>query len=137
MRVLITGITGMAGSFLAEYLTNEHPDVEVFGTFRWRSNDNRCLVTPFAGTGTATLPLLQEANGDTDAIKAPPGKLAVHVENNQGGNCTVRLSDAANGQALDVVPWEPGDGDFTLDPADRASVYVSDDNCIIRISAQG
>lgn len=37
MRVLITGITGMAGSFLAEYLTHHHPDVEVFGTFRWRS----------------------------------------------------------------------------------------------------
>src|SRR5438105_11089970 len=27
----------MAGSFLAEYLTDHHPDVEVFGTFRWRS----------------------------------------------------------------------------------------------------
>ena len=37
MRVLITGITGMAGSFLAEYLADHHPDVEVFGTFRWRS----------------------------------------------------------------------------------------------------
>ena len=37
MRVLITGITGMAGSFLAEYLTEHHPDVDVFGTFRWRS----------------------------------------------------------------------------------------------------
>ena len=37
MRVLITGITGMAGSFLAEYLVNQHPDVEVFATFRWRS----------------------------------------------------------------------------------------------------
>lgn len=37
MRVLITGITGMAGSFLAEYLVEHHPDVEVFGTFRWRS----------------------------------------------------------------------------------------------------
>ena len=37
MRVLITGITGMAGSFLAEYLAQHHPDVEVFGTFRWRS----------------------------------------------------------------------------------------------------
>ena len=37
MRVLITGITGMAGSFLAEYLAEHHPDVEVFGTFRWRS----------------------------------------------------------------------------------------------------
>lgn len=37
MRVLITGITGMAGSHLAEYLVDHHPDVEVFGTFRWRS----------------------------------------------------------------------------------------------------
>ena len=37
MRVLITGITGMVGSFLAEYLADQHPDVEVFGTFRWRS----------------------------------------------------------------------------------------------------
>jgi nucleoside-diphosphate-sugar epimerase len=37
VRVLITGITGMAGSFLAEYLVEHHPDVEVFGTFRWRS----------------------------------------------------------------------------------------------------
>jgi GDP-4-dehydro-6-deoxy-D-mannose reductase len=37
VRVLITGITGMAGSFLAEYLADHHPEVEVFGTFRWRS----------------------------------------------------------------------------------------------------
>ena len=37
MRVLITGITGMAGSHLAEYLLAEHPDVAVYGTFRWRS----------------------------------------------------------------------------------------------------
>jgi GDP-4-dehydro-6-deoxy-D-mannose reductase len=34
---LITGITGFAGSHLAEYLLAEHPDVEVFGTHRWRS----------------------------------------------------------------------------------------------------
>src|SRR5256712_6902046 len=27
----------MAGSFLAEYLADHHSDVEVFGTFRWRS----------------------------------------------------------------------------------------------------
>jgi len=37
MRALITGITGFAGSHLAEYLLAEHPEVEVFGTFRWRS----------------------------------------------------------------------------------------------------
>ena len=37
MRALITGITGFAGSHLAEYLLTEQPDVEVFGTYRWRS----------------------------------------------------------------------------------------------------
>ncbi|MBX6770378.1 MAG: GDP-mannose 4,6-dehydratase [Chloroflexi bacterium] len=36
MRVLITGVTGMAGSHLAEYLLTL-PGVEVFGTYRWRS----------------------------------------------------------------------------------------------------
>lgn len=37
MKALITGITGFAGSHLAEYLLHEHPDVQVFGTYRWRS----------------------------------------------------------------------------------------------------
>jgi GDP-4-dehydro-6-deoxy-D-mannose reductase len=36
MRVLITGITGMVGSHLAEYCL-ERGDVEVVGTIRWRS----------------------------------------------------------------------------------------------------
>lgn len=36
MRVLITGITGMAGSHLADYLL-EGDEVEIFGTMRWRS----------------------------------------------------------------------------------------------------
>src|SRR5213082_1079689 len=37
MRVLITGITGFAGSHLAEHILAEHPDVAIFGTYRWRS----------------------------------------------------------------------------------------------------
>ena len=37
MRVLITGITGFAGSHLAEHVLAEHPGTEVFGTIRWRS----------------------------------------------------------------------------------------------------
>jgi GDP-4-dehydro-6-deoxy-D-mannose reductase len=37
MKVLITGITGMAGSHLAEYLIGRQ-DCEVHGTLRWRSN---------------------------------------------------------------------------------------------------
>ncbi|MBX9694069.1 MAG: GDP-mannose 4,6-dehydratase [Cyanobacteria bacterium] len=37
-RVLITGITGMAGSHLADLLLAEAPDYEIFGTKRWRSS---------------------------------------------------------------------------------------------------
>ena len=37
MRVLITGITGFAGSHLAEYVLENHPGVEVWGFVRWRS----------------------------------------------------------------------------------------------------
>ncbi|MEE8522586.1 MAG: GDP-mannose 4,6-dehydratase, partial [Thermoanaerobaculia bacterium] len=37
MRALITGVTGFAGSHLADYLLAHQPEVEVFGTRRWRS----------------------------------------------------------------------------------------------------
>jgi GDP-4-dehydro-6-deoxy-D-mannose reductase len=37
-RVLITGITGMAGSHLADLLLAEAPEYEIFGTKRWRSS---------------------------------------------------------------------------------------------------
>jgi len=37
MKVLITGITGMVGSHLAEYILSEHPGTEVHGLVRWRS----------------------------------------------------------------------------------------------------
>lgn len=35
-RVLVTGITGFAGSHLVDYMLGRG-DVEVFGTLRWRS----------------------------------------------------------------------------------------------------
>lgn len=37
MKVLITGITGMVGSHLAEYFLSEFPGTEVHGLIRWRS----------------------------------------------------------------------------------------------------
>jgi GDP-mannose 4,6-dehydratase len=37
MRVLITGITGMVGSHLAEYILANKPGIEVHGLVRWRS----------------------------------------------------------------------------------------------------
>lgn len=36
-RVLITGIRGSGGSYLAEYVVANHPDVEVHGISRWHS----------------------------------------------------------------------------------------------------
>ena len=37
MRILITGITGMVGSHMADYILAKHPSVEVHGLVRWRS----------------------------------------------------------------------------------------------------
>ena len=37
MNVLITGITGMVGSHLADYILDNHPSVKVHGIVRWRS----------------------------------------------------------------------------------------------------
>jgi len=37
MKVLITGITGMAGSHLADFLLDNEPKAQLFGTKRWRS----------------------------------------------------------------------------------------------------
>ena len=43
MRALITGITGFAGSHLADYILANHPDVEVCGIIRWRSRRENIL----------------------------------------------------------------------------------------------
>ncbi len=37
MKALITGVTGFAGSHLADYLLAHQPEVEIIGTRRWRS----------------------------------------------------------------------------------------------------
>ena len=62
MRVLITGITGMAGSHLADYLLSTCEGIELYGTFRWRSrmenvvhlegkiNLIQCELTDFTNT---------------------------------------------------------------------------------------
>jgi GDP-4-dehydro-6-deoxy-D-mannose reductase len=43
MRVLITGITGFAGSHLADYILANHRDVKVYGLVRWRSRMENIL----------------------------------------------------------------------------------------------
>src|SRR3981081_3368365 len=44
MRVLITGVTGFAGSHLAEYILANHPDVAIYATYRWRSRTEKLEV---------------------------------------------------------------------------------------------
>jgi GDP-4-dehydro-6-deoxy-D-mannose reductase len=43
MNVLITGITGFAGSHLADYILDNHPDTQVYGMIRWRSRMENIL----------------------------------------------------------------------------------------------
>lgn len=50
-RALITGISGMVGSHLAEYLL-KHTDWDIYGLCRWRSPlDNIKALVPLANTG--------------------------------------------------------------------------------------
>jgi len=37
MNILITGITGSGGSYLADYILENHPEVKVWGICRWHS----------------------------------------------------------------------------------------------------
>jgi len=43
MRVFITGVTGFAGSHLAEYILANKPEVKVYGLVRWRSRMDNVL----------------------------------------------------------------------------------------------
>jgi GDP-4-dehydro-6-deoxy-D-mannose reductase len=43
MKVLITGITGFAGSHLADYILDNHPDAQIYGMIRWRSRMENIL----------------------------------------------------------------------------------------------
>jgi GDP-4-dehydro-6-deoxy-D-mannose reductase len=56
MRALITGITGFAGSHLADYLLAHQPQVEIYGTRRWRSPmDNLAHLAPELASGKIKL----------------------------------------------------------------------------------
>ena len=39
-KALITGISGSGGSYLADYITENHPDVELHGISRWHSSSS-------------------------------------------------------------------------------------------------
>jgi len=67
MRALITGITGFAGSHLADYLLEKHPEVEIYGTYRWRSRmDN---IEHLTEQGGETLHLVECELRDASSVR--------------------------------------------------------------------
>ncbi len=67
MRVLITGITGFAGSHLAEYVLGNVRGAAVYGTYRWRSKlDN---LEDLAKDGR--LDVIEGAYRDTPKLRGP------------------------------------------------------------------
>ena len=48
-RILITGITGSGGSYLAEYILNNHQEVEVHGASRWHSTSSNTNIEAIIG----------------------------------------------------------------------------------------
>ncbi len=68
MRILITGISGFVGLHLCEHLRSEHPEVELFGLRRWRSE---------ATAGAALAPDVRIVEGDL--LDAPSLARALHV----------------------------------------------------------
>jgi eukaryotic-like serine/threonine-protein kinase len=107
------------------------------GSFRWHVNDPMCLVTTPAGPGHATLPFSWLGAGDTDAFTAP-ANVTVHVDDYASSpNCTITLSDPASGQLVDSKTATPGQNQdtVTLDPGGRKTVYLTDTDCKIRVTA--
>lgn len=49
-RVLITGIAGSGGSYLAEYICTNHPDVSVHGISRWHSTSTQKNLSSVASS---------------------------------------------------------------------------------------
>ncbi|MCL5024967.1 MAG: GDP-mannose 4,6-dehydratase [Chloroflexi bacterium] len=94
MKVLITGITGMAGSHLAEYAL-EHTDAQVFGTYRWRSKMDNLEDLKRAGKLNIIAEGSHMAHNDAmrEAIEeqAQPGKANLIEANLTDGACVHRL----------------------------------------------
>ncbi|MHB0913546.1 MAG: GDP-mannose 4,6-dehydratase [Armatimonadota bacterium] len=77
MRVLITGITGMAGSHLADYLLSLGGKMEIYGTYRWRSRMEN--VAHLAGKVTLIQCELQDASNTVEALKISRPDLIFHL----------------------------------------------------------
>ena len=116
MKVLITGITGMVGSHLADYIIENHPDVQIFGLVRWRSPldniraslDNITLVQGELRDLSSMIEVIEKARPDRifhlgaqsfvpTSYHSPGDTFAVNI------NGSVNLLDAIRNVGIDPV----------------------------------
>lgn len=116
MKVLITGITGMVGSHLADYIIENHPDVQIFGLVRWRSPldniraslDNITLVHGELRDLSSMIEVIEKARPDRifhlgaqsfvpTSYHSPGDTFAVNI------NGSVNLLDAIRNVGIDPV----------------------------------
>jgi GDP-4-dehydro-6-deoxy-D-mannose reductase len=71
-RVLITGIAGSGGSYLAEYIAESHPDVEIHGFSRWHSTTQNNLFSISRKTRLHEVDLLDMSSVMTGLEEARP-----------------------------------------------------------------
>ncbi len=132
----LTDASGATVLKVVDVYSVRQDQVHQTGTLRWTTRDQRCFATALPGSGTATLPFVQEGGADTDAFALPARGVTVSVTAAQNTPCDLRLFDQATGDelatALDVNLDSPV---RTLDGGGRSTGYLFTDNCTVRVTA--
>lgn len=86
-RVLITGIGGSGGSYLAEYIVENHPEVQVYGFSRWHSTTQNNLFNISSSVKTYEVDL-QDLSSVLSALQEIQPDAIFHL----AANANVRTS---------------------------------------------
>jgi hypothetical protein len=134
--VTVTNLDTGDQKSITEIYGTESFQVQQTGRFSWEVNDPGCLVVGRSGSGSATLPFVQQAGtGDTEAFAAP-AKVTVEVLDFNGSTeCNLVLHGAADGREVDFGTVQTDSGPLLLDPNGRSEVYLSNLECGVRVSA--
>jgi GDP-4-dehydro-6-deoxy-D-mannose reductase len=96
MRVLITGITGFVGAYLAEHIVERHSEAAVWGLARWNSpTDNLRPIRPLIKMVTGDL---TDASSLVRALQAARPDILFHL----AASSTVASSWGTPGEILEV-----------------------------------
>jgi len=78
-RVLITGISGSGGSYLADYIVENHPEVEVHGITRWHSTTSNKNLAQIANRVTLHECDLVDLSSVINALNAAKPDAIFHI----------------------------------------------------------